>query len=158
MKQLEASHTPRGPYGLLLVGMLASLPAYYELGGAFTLPGRVYLGYGAICAALLWLCNDFRPNRRLLANLAVLTVALGSLHMFPWTPRKAFIAKFNDVEPGMTVADVRALLGPYTVREHPSTPPYRALMYRHVLSRYDSDVGIVTLRSGRVIETKFTAD
>ena len=158
MKQLQTSHTPRGPYGLLLIGMLASLPAYYELGGALPLPRDMYLGYGAICAALLWLCNDFRLDRRLLANMAVLAVTLGSLHMAPWTPRKAFIAKFNHVEPGMTVADVRALLGPYAVREHRSDPAHGELMYRHDKGRYDSDVGVVTVRAGRVVETKLSWD
>ena len=158
MKQIDSGHTPRGPYGLLLIGMLAALPAYYEVGGAFPLPSNVYLGYGAISAALLWLCNDFRIDKRLLANLMILVAALGALHVAPWTPRKAFIAKFNDVEPGMTVADVRALLGPYMVREHRSTPPYSELAYRHDKGRYDSDVGVVTLRAGRVVETRFLWD
>jgi hypothetical protein len=159
MTQLEATHPPRALYGiLLLTGVLVALPAYYEMRGGFPLPPSVYLGYGAIGAALLWLWSDFRWSRRLLGSLVLLVVALSCLHLAPWTPRKAFIAKFRDVEPGMTVAHVQALLKPYAVREHWSTPPYSELTYRHDKGRYDSDVGVVTLRAGRVVETKFIAD
>jgi hypothetical protein len=147
-------------YELHLLAMaLMVLPAMFEFGVNWPLPRAMYLAYAALGGALLWLCNGLRWTKRT-TNAGLLFVSLlACLHLMPWSTRKVFLTKFQSIEPGTTLEAVHALLEPYVFRENRSTRRDMARSYWHSpVGHYDSDVGTVRFRDGRVVETLFLPD
>jgi len=106
--------------------------------------------------------------------LAVLATA-GAITLLPWHPRKRFVFTLLRVQPGMTVAEVDALLAGYLrgggAKWHANGAAgdpeglsadgqSGTLVYRwnDTDGAYDSDWGIVTIAGGRVTEVVFLPD
>lgn len=160
MEQIESRHTPFPSYGslLLTIGLIA-FPASIEIFFSLPLPRYAYLGYAAAGSALLWWWNERRWANGAMATVLVFCAALACIHVIPWSPRKVFLVRFSQIEPGMTVHAVDKMLASYRFSENRSTRRDMERSYRHsTIGRYDSDCGVIRFRDDQVVETRFIPD
>jgi hypothetical protein len=85
----------------------------------------------------------------------------------PWTSRARFLARFDDIRPGMTEPEVRRVMREYiegTGWPQPDGAPGEfsiksALVFRHDAKGWQSsDWGVVYLENGVVVRTEFLPD
>lgn len=156
------NHTPSAPVIRVLVGVIVTLmialPASFELAGDLPLPLGLYLPYAAFCGACLAFLARGGERALLRVALAAVLGALALLWLLPWSSRKTFLRAFDQVETGMTGAEVDRVLGRYPYLES-GEGEHRVRAYRHSeQGRYDSDRGVLRFRGGRVRSKTFSAD
>jgi hypothetical protein len=140
----------------------------------------VYVAFWAlVLLLLLW----GAPARHKLTVLAVLAIALLGVREIHWNSRKPFLKDLYRVQEGMTVAQVEQIMGDYMTgggvplgspgarldgriaearkepRSDPRGPVTGTISYRHTNEGWgDSDWGVVTFESGRVVRVWFSHD
>jgi hypothetical protein len=148
--------TPIWLDAVVLVAVVA-LPAFIEIGLAFSPGPLAYVMYGLASVALLRLSSVQR--RRLVFDAAALALALTVLCMVPWNPRKEFLRHFDQVRIGMTVEEVSAVMDSYSFADRIRAHGLVARTYIHSRKgRFDSDWGMVSFLKGRVVEVTFLPD
>jgi CheY-like chemotaxis protein len=99
-------------------------------------------------------------------EIAVAANGKEALQFVDWNSRKPFLKDFYRIEEGMTSAQVDRIMASY-IRENDGGLPGTErddlvdgrLIFRHTDQGWgDSDLGVVTLKSGRVTETEFFPD
>lgn len=80
---------------------------------AFPLGLGFYLFLGAMFTVALIRFKPLGTQRRSLAWLGGIFVALAVFHFVPWTSRKPFLKDLYSIKPGMTETDVRRIMGRY---------------------------------------------
>jgi hypothetical protein len=110
--------------------------------------------------------SDLLSRRTKVFSAAGLLI-LVALHCVPWSSRKAFLAQFYSITPGMSWHEVQTIMdgyrmGPGRKWELLGGDLYGedAIVFRHSnLPWYDSDFGIVRFdRQGRVVSSEFLPD
>jgi hypothetical protein len=130
----------------------------------------LYAAFWVLVGALL--LYD-RPLYAKLVVLALLVIVLFSVRFVDWTSRKPFLKDFARIKEGMTSVQVDRIMEGY-IRETDGGPPVPegayelneqgqivsgSVTFRHTDKGWgDSDLGVVTLRRGRVSETEFLPD
>lgn len=157
---------------MVLLGLVVLCYAAFEIGLAVPLPTSWYLpGLGMALLAALGAARlrGWRAGVSLGVAAAALLLVL---HLVPWSPRKAFLAHFEKIEPGMDRTAVRRVMAPYAATAEDvekriydargrveGDGPSRVDVYQHSRSgRFDSDFGIVIYAEGRVARTEFWPD
>ena len=139
----------------------------------------VYLGFAAIYVAFWGLVSLLllwgAPARHKFLVLTLLAVTLLSVRFVDWDSRKPFLKDLFRVKEGMTVSEVEQIMGGYMTGGgvplgSPGTrldgrvvasgePVTGTISYRHTNEGWgNSDWGVVTFESGRVVETRFFPD
>ncbi len=126
------------------------------------------LGYSSLPALIGVLA--FRTSWRG-RGLLVAAAVVGVLVFVPWHPRKRFVNDLYSIRVGMTVEEVRRIMGRYEPRgdETWSGPcPYGAyhgpgdrqigFAWTSTDWAYDADVGDITFLDGRVVNVEFHPD
>lgn len=107
------------------------------------------------------------PARGRVVLPLVFAAALMAVHLTPWNSRKVFLGDFRDIRPGMSLAEVDAIMAGYlrgTGWPHPDGTPGElrladSVVFRHAKTgNYNSDWGVVRFADGRVTEATFLPD
>lgn len=110
--------------------------------------------------------SDLLSRRTKVFSAAGLLI-LVALHCVPWSSRKAFLAQFYSITPGMSWHEVQTIMDGYRIGpgrkwELLGGDLYGedAIVFRHSnLPWYDSDFGLVRFdRQGRVVSSEFLPD
>jgi hypothetical protein len=175
---------------ILTVGSLtmlaAAILACLEIGFAACLTLAGVAVYAGACTLIVLPFLIYRPSvGKLIIYLFFLTFCLVVL-LVPWNSRKAFLANFNRIRPGMTVPQVEDVMkgyvhgtcwppspnagprvphsvgSPSSYAAVPSTDepqPAGCLIFRHSEEpRFNSDRGVVRFEDGHVVSTEFLSD
>jgi len=140
---------------------------------AISLSYRFVALYGAFWVLVGALLLYDRTLYSKLVVLALLVLVLWSVRFVNWTSRKPFLRDLNRIQEGMTLTQVDRMMEGY-IRETGGGPPgsesqYQYdqqgeivsgwVTYRHTDKGWgDSDLGVVTVREGRVTEAEFLPD
>jgi hypothetical protein len=73
-------------------------------------------------------------------------------------PSEGVPPRLRSIEPGMSMGSAHALLESYFFRERRFGGDVVRSYWHSPVGHYDSDVGVVRFRDGRVVETSFTPD
>ena len=140
-----------GLYLLLDMAVAASLNPIISGGFALT---ALALG--------LYILNSLPVRQRvLLAGLLV--TAVFAVRFVDWDGRKPFLRDFNQIQPGMTAAEVDAVMSdyikqvsPFVARSAEGLVQTGAVSYQHTADATgDSDFGLITFAGGRVVGRTF---
>jgi hypothetical protein len=165
----------RSRYLVLALALWVGLSLFLVLDLGFGLAVSVYPGFVAAYAAFWVLVGALllyrRPTREKVITLLLFVVVLCSVRFVDWNSRKPFLRDFQRIREGMTRVEVERIMGRYTVGDgRPIGSPTAAVdaqgniltgtvTYRHTDEGWgDSDWGVVTFESGRVVETQFMPD
>jgi len=180
LRSVGMPHGARGPWARTRIVLLALLSWFalsafliLDLLFAVSLSYRfvaLYAAFWALVGALLLYDRSLYGK---LIVLALLVFVLWGVRFVDWTSRKPFLRDFYRIQEGMTPAQVDRIMEGY-IRETGGGPPgsesqygYNErgeivsgwVTYRHTDKGWgDSDMGVVTLRQGRVTETEFLPD
>jgi hypothetical protein len=157
---------------LALASLAMFLFAASEMLVAIPVAWWLYVASSAMFA--VGLLRNRHPRRQLgrLVTLISICLVAAILYLTPWSSRNAFLKDLYSIKPGMTVAEVQAIMRGYIpgtgfpsnpFAEKPAPPGeltiQGALVFRHSEEpAYNADWGIVNLRDGRVTSVEFSAD
>lgn len=160
---------PRSLYlssvGLLLLIALGIF-IVFDMLAALTVHVWLTLAYAAIwsliAAILLWQ----QPNRQKVLIISIFLAGILAVHFINWDSRKPFLRDFNQIEIGMTVAqadqmmdDYIKFIGPAAQLTAQGQVVAGKVSYRHTRWGWgNSDIGVLTIEDGRVVETVFYPD
>ena len=169
--------------------VLASL-AFCEVGMAYPVAWWLYLAVAIAFVVALWPFASGRFQSIRITSLIIVSVTIAALYSVPWTSRKPFLRDLDRIRVGMTVSEVRQIMGRYlegtgwpaspfdsstnngTLSVAGSSSQYStstspdgqmvvrdSLVFRHSTDgAFNSDWGIVSLSSGRVVGVEFSPD
>lgn len=140
----------------LLAAALLVPPLLVELALAIAPPFTAYAIYGGLCVLALFGTLGVRTSVGVVA--VGLCAALACLHIVPWTSRKVFLRKFEQVHPAMTTAKLDDVLRGYAFVERTTSGALQRTYVHSRSGRFDSDWGVVHIRNGHVIDTRFYPD
>lgn len=110
---------------------------------------------GAWLLIYLAVAGRSRPGPLKGVTVLAVLVALATLYLVPWSPRKPFLRSFSRIQAGMSAQEVATIMGGY-MRESQGQDLWS---FRHSNSgHYDSDVALVYFREDRVLKKEFLAD
>jgi hypothetical protein len=180
LRSVGTTQRARGSWARARIALLVLL-SWFALGAFLVLDLRyaislsyrfvaLYAAFWVLVGALL--LHD-RPLPAKLVVLALLVIVLFSVRFVDWTSRKPFLKDFARIQEGMTPAQVDRIMEGY-IKETGGEPSGSEneieydergeivsgwVTYRHTDKSWgDSDLGVVTLRQGRVTETGFLPD
>lgn len=132
----------------LLLDKAASITLY---------PVAVALFCGLALLALLPLLHGRRRGVQVALSLALLCAML-AVQFVNWDSRQPFLRTFNQIETGMTVEQVDALMAGF-MRSPAHGGDDMSVGYRHTDEGWgDSDIGLITIVDGRVAAREFLLD
>lgn len=153
-----------GTWGAILI-LLAVLTLYIllDLAAAVSLYLVIRGGFSLTVLGLGWRILDSQPVRQRLALGGLLVTVVFALRFVDWDNRKPFLRDFNQVQLGMTAAEVDELMAGY----HKFTSPFATtsirgdaqtgtVFYQNASEGWgDFDFGLITFAGGRVIGRTF---
>jgi hypothetical protein len=142
-----------------VIGVVA-LIAFAEIEGAISMPGWLYATIGIVAVVLAGLVMAIHSTLKRWALtfllLSLLGVSLRTLYAIDWSTRKPFQRDLNQIQPGMSKAEVEQIMRGYI---HGWDPSRGMLWFRHSEeAAFNADAGIVTLQNGRVVSVEFSPD
>lgn len=165
---MTATYHHRG--GVLGVGLLLLIALgvflVFDLEIALSSNTYVTLAYTTFWLVIGFLLLRRRPKRYKLTLLAVFLCAILTVYFVDWTGRKHFLRDFRRIELGMTAAqvdqamsDYAKFVGPTTEFDKQGQVETGKISYRSSRHRWDvTDVAILTLEGGRVVEISYYPD
>jgi hypothetical protein len=154
-----------GVFAVLAV-LALSIFLIFDLLGSASLYWRlvtVYAGFWVLVGVLLL---PSRPLGLKLGILAILVLVLFTLRYVDWNSRKPFLRDLYSVKEGMTADQVDGIMHEYmrslgrdVIHDRGGLLVAGTVTYRHTNEGWgDSDWGIITLDSGRVVQVQFLPD
>ncbi len=160
--------------GLIVIASIAlTLFALCELGLAYAVAWWLYLSVAIVFAAGFIRPVSVRSQIGRLGGLAAIVAVVAALYFVDWTTRKPFLRDLDRIRVGMTEAEVRQIMGRYMEGSGwPAIPGSStnaqgtlnivgsdSLVFRHSNDgAFNSDWGIISLSSGRVVSVEFSPD
>jgi hypothetical protein len=166
--------------------LAAAILALLEIGFACCLSLADVAGYAGGWSLIVAPFLIYRPSAGKLIIYSFFLAFCLVVFAVPWNSRKPFLAHFNRIGPGMTVAQVEDVMkgyvhgtgwpstpngGPRVLRSTGSASCYTTVpgadelqlagcqVYRHSRDpRFNSDWGVVCFRDGLVVSTEFLPD
>lgn len=160
-------------YFLVFVTLFGALLLLAITGIMGYVPGIAALIYGVVVTLLFspLLLHGKSVTRWIAFGLLLLVIA--ALPIVPWTSRHRFVKDLYSIKPGMTVAQVEAIMERYN-HVPDARPNTRHLpsgewelirsdlaIYRHAGgddAGFNADAGSVNFKSGRVVDVEFLPD
>lgn len=145
--------------------LLAAMGIYLllDLAAAASLNPVVSGGFALTALALgLYILNSL-PLRQRLVLVGMLVTAVFAVRYIDWDDRKPFLRDFYQIQPGMTAAEVDAVMedyikqvSPFVARSAEGLVQTGAVSYQHAVDGTgDSDFGLITFAGGRVVGRTF---
>ena len=154
----------------LVVGLLLLIALgvflIFDLETALSINSYFTLAYTAFWLLIGFLLLRHRPRRYKLSLLALFLAAILTVYYIDWNGRKPFLRDFHRIEIGMTADQADQLMAHYIKFIGP-TDQINALgdllagkiSYRPTqLGWGDSDIAILTIKDGRVVEVSYYPD
>jgi hypothetical protein len=162
----DGGRTPRLALLLLLFWVaLSALFIFDLLGSASLYPTfvAVYAGFWTLAGALLLYDRPLREKGLILVLFLILVF---SLRFVNWNSRKLFLRDLYRIDEGMTYPQVERILNGYersfatdTLVDEQGRPVTGHVSYTHTDAAWgDSDIGLLTFKSGRVVEVEYLPD
>lgn len=139
------------------------LIAFYEVLVLIPMPWWLYAAFFSAWVLLAILVRALLPGpvvdcrrsvRWVVVGVLVVGAALAALYWTPWSSRKPFLRSFEQIRPGMSKGQVRAVMEGYE-----GSGGEDALYFRHSReARFNSDYGVVYLKNDLVTATEFLPD
>jgi hypothetical protein len=142
---------------LIFFDLLKALSVYLQFTLAYT---TFWLMIGVVLLR-------HKPRPYQLSVLAIFLVVVLIVYFTNWDSRKAFLKDFNQIEVGMTMAQVDQLMKHYLTKSVGPTTELNdkgeiiagTVSYRHTLEGWgNADIGVLTFESGRVVQDIFYPD
>jgi hypothetical protein len=119
------------------------------------------LGVYMLGAGLGLLLYQSRRSPATLVSLVLFVAVVGGIWAVDWNSRKPFLRDLDRVRPGMTVAEVDAIMARYErwPVDLGTTSAQQTVSYRHTTAAWgNSDIGLIMLDAGRVVGVTFLPD
>ncbi|MCB9079030.1 MAG: hypothetical protein H6631_15630 [Anaerolineaceae bacterium] len=151
--------------GLLLLIALGVF-LIFDLEIALSINGYFTLAYTAFWLLIGFLLLRHRPNRYKLSLLALFLTAILVIYFIDWNGRKPFLRDFHRIELGMTADQADQMMAQYIKFVGPTTQLNAQgkvltgkVSYRPArLGWGDSDIAILTIENGQVVDLSYYPD
>jgi hypothetical protein len=138
------------------------LLALVEIVLAEPVAGWIYAPIAVLISGPLWPEGPDRWRSRRAIPLIAVNALILALFLVPWSTRKPFLHHLYSIKPGMTEADVVRIMAGYKERTyltHSNAGREALYTFRHSDNGFfNADLGVVTIRDGKVVDIRFLPD